>query len=581
MPIDPLLSLAHTIASAPGTQAVLLGSGVSRSARVPTGWEVTLDLVRHVAVLAGVTTDVDPVAWYEKTYGAPPDYSMLIGSLAKTAAERRVLLQAYFEPSDEEKEAGAKTPTLAHRSIAQLAARGFFRVILTTNFDKLIEVALRDEGVEPIVVSTADAIEGAAPLVHQRCLVVKLHGDYLDDRIKNTETELSVYDPRMDMYLDRILDEFGLIVCGWSGDWDPALRAAFERCKSRRYTTSWATFGAPGARAESLISLRGAQVISIAGADHFFESLADKVTSLAELGTATPLSIATAVASLKRYVAEDRHRVRLGDLLTEETNRVARHVREDFPLQGGPAPTMEAAALRIRKMDAATEIIRALYFHGSRLAAASQESIFLRPLALLTPPEDVAGYTFWIDMARYPMVSILYSGALGALVSQNWGLLRKLLTLRYRSNGRERIACDRLVAISALPTEAANALFNPQRRHTAASDHLADLLTPVAAELHPDPQLLFDELEVWVALAHLDVVRDLSAAPIWMPPGRFGWRGRFHDGHQPGLLLAEADAAGQDWSPLSAGWFGGRVERWAEVKGAFTEVYGRLASSMW
>ena len=72
LPIDPLLSLAHTIASAPGTQAVLLGSGVSRSARVPTGWEVTLDLVRRVAVLGGVTTDADPMAWYQRLTGFRP-----------------------------------------------------------------------------------------------------------------------------------------------------------------------------------------------------------------------------------------------------------------------------------------------------------------------------------------------------------------------------------------------------------------------------------------------------------------------------------------------------------------------------
>ena len=94
-------------------------------------------------------------------------------------------------------------------------------------------------------------------------------------------------------------------------------------------------------------------------------------------------------------------------------------------------------------------------------------------------------------------------------------------------------------------------------------------------------KLLFDELEVWVALAHLDVVRDLNAPPIWMPPGRFCLRGQGRDGGQPSLLLAEADATGQQWQPLASGWFGGRVERWEEVKAAFTDVYGRLASAMW
>ena len=501
--------------------------------------------------------------------------------MAKTPAERRALLQGYFEPTPEEREAGIKTPTPAHRAIARLVARGFVRVILTTNFDRLLEAALRDEGIEPVVVSTADAMEGAVPVTHQRCLVVKLHGDYLDDRIKNTEAELAAYDPRMDAYLDRILDEFGLIVCGWSGDWDPALRSAIERCKSRRYTTTWVAVGKPSTRASSLIALRGAQLVTTTGADAFFGSLAEKVVSLADLGTMPPASVATAVASLKRYVAEDRHRVRLDDLIMEEASRLAGQLAADFPFQGGASPTPELAAVRVRRMDAATEILRNLFFHGCRLAVASQEPVFQRGLALLAPPENVSGYKIWLDMARYPIASIVYAGALGALAAGNYRLLRKLLVFSYRVNGRERIACDRLAAASVLPTEAANALFTPQRRHTPTSDHLADVVGRLATGLHPDPELLFDELEIWVALAHLDVVRDLKSPPLWMPPGRFGWRGQWHNGYQPGLLLAEATAAGSDWPPIAAGWFGGKMERWNEVSAAFTEVHHRIASSMW
>jgi hypothetical protein len=40
--IEPELSLAFSVRSGPGTYAILLGSGVSRAAGVPTGWEVTL-----------------------------------------------------------------------------------------------------------------------------------------------------------------------------------------------------------------------------------------------------------------------------------------------------------------------------------------------------------------------------------------------------------------------------------------------------------------------------------------------------------------------------------------------------------
>ena len=53
MIIDPITSLAFSVYENKGVYALLLGSGVSRSAFIPTGWEITLDLVRRVAKLIG------------------------------------------------------------------------------------------------------------------------------------------------------------------------------------------------------------------------------------------------------------------------------------------------------------------------------------------------------------------------------------------------------------------------------------------------------------------------------------------------------------------------------------------------
>ena len=67
--------------------------------------------------------------------------------------------------------------------------------------------------------------------------MLKLHGDYLNTRIRNTPQELEKYPEEYNRLLDRIFDEFGLIVCGWSAEWDAALRDAIYRAVSRRYTT--------------------------------------------------------------------------------------------------------------------------------------------------------------------------------------------------------------------------------------------------------------------------------------------------------------------------------------------------------
>ena len=230
--IDPLHSLAFTIQANRGVYALLLGSGISRAAKIPTGWEITLDLVRKLASLHDETCDPDPESWYRSRFEKEPDYSELLDDLAKTPSDRQQLLRVYWEASDEEREEGLKQPTEAHRAIAALTAGGFIRLIVTTNFDRLLEQALNDAGVVPTVLSSPDHVKGAVPLIHTECCVFKVHGDYLDTRIRNTSSELAHYPAEFDRLLDRIFDEFGVIVCGWSGEWDAAMRSAIMRASS-------------------------------------------------------------------------------------------------------------------------------------------------------------------------------------------------------------------------------------------------------------------------------------------------------------------------------------------------------------
>jgi hypothetical protein len=420
--IDPLLSVAHSVQSNKGVFGVLLGSGVSRSAGIPTGWEVTLDLARRLAKLEDDDPGDDLEGWYTGKYGEAPDYSRLLDGLAKTPAERRRLLHAFFEPTDDEHEDGVKEPTEAHRAIARLVARGYVKVIVTTNFDRLMERALRDEGVEPTVISTSDGAAGAAPIVHQRCVVLKLHGDYLDDRIKNTEAELANYDPVMETYLDRVLDEFGFIICGWSGEWDPALRAAFERSPSRRYTTYWACNHPPGPKAANLISLRQAQVLTIKDADTFFTTIEEKVASLEELRAPGPLSVSAAVASLKRYIADPRQRVRLHDLVMDEIDQVRRHLATDFPAS---EPWLTGTELndefcrRARGYENSTEILQHLFFHGGFWAETEQQDVFVRGLQMIVPSATSTGIDIWLTLQKYPATLLFYAAGIGAVVGGN------------------------------------------------------------------------------------------------------------------------------------------------------------------
>ena len=190
--IDPLVSLAFSIQANRGVYALMLGSGVSRSAQIPTGWAIVLDLIRKLAKLEREDCEPEPAAWYKDRFGKDPDYSELLDAIAKSPAERNQLLRDYFEPDEEEREEGIKLPTVAHKAIAKMVARGYIRVVVTTNFDHLLEKALTEEGIEPTVISTADSVKGALPLVHTNCTIIKVNGDYLDTRIRNTREELAI-----------------------------------------------------------------------------------------------------------------------------------------------------------------------------------------------------------------------------------------------------------------------------------------------------------------------------------------------------------------------------------------------------
>jgi hypothetical protein len=204
-----------------------------------------------------------------------------------------------------------------------------------------------------------------------------VHGYYLYIRIKNTPQELSRYDRRFNRLLHRVFDEYGLIICGWSAEWDTALRAALERCSTHRFTTFWAARGKIGKSAEKLITLRRAQLISIREADAFFRDLTEKVKALDELPVPHPQSAQVAVANLKRYLTDDRHKIRLHDLMMQETDRLSSQLSdEQFPIQGissTPQNILKEIPERLLRYEKLSDVLLALMITGCYWGEDSQK----------------------------------------------------------------------------------------------------------------------------------------------------------------------------------------------------------------
>ncbi|MDE0100137.1 MAG: SIR2 family protein [Truepera sp.] len=507
--IDPIHSLAFSVQANRGVYALLVGSGVSRAAEIPTGWEVTLDLIRKLAGLYNETCDPDPELWYREKFGSDANYSDLLDGLAKTPAERQQLLREYFEPNDQEREEGKKEPTAAHRAIAALVKQGFTRVIITTNFDRLLETALNSEGIVPTIVSSPDQIQGALPLIHTQCCVFKVHGDYLDTRIRNTPAELEQYPPEYDQLLDRIFDEFGLIVCGWSAEWDGALRSALTRAPSRRFTTYWAVRGKPGDEAQRLISHRRAQVIPIEDADSFFQTVQQYVESIEEFSRPHPLSTEAAVASLKRYISEPRHEVRLSDLVDETVKQVVEVTSsEAFALTADPDG--ESATTRLKRYEEVCSTLIAMALVGGFWAKEEHHHVWRRALERLDLKSWSGVSSLWLQLHRYPSTLLLYALGLSAVEASQLQFLNYLLTTPIlRHKDQKYVPAVRLLLLSRFLHEGMTR--ERLRKEGLVNSHdlprdkwIYEPLWPYAERIIPDKgryTLVFDRLEILMALS--------------------------------------------------------------------------------
>lgn len=422
MPLDPIVSLSVALAEAPGTCAFFLGSGVSRDAGVPTGWEVMRAGLRRLHQLEteseAPANDEELAAWQANTGREEMTYSDLLETIAPDRAVRREYLAGFFE----EKEPG---PT--HEALADLAKQGLVKVFITTNFDRLLERALQARGIQPTVVSSDADLAVGVPREHASCLVLKPHGDYLQQTIRNTPAELAALDPGITTELGEILARYALVVLGYSGS-DEAIANAL-RARRSRYGLWWVSRGDPAPAAAALIEATGGRVIRRDTAAEFLADLARRLRIFAAHPTGeTPETVHDATLALLR---EGDH-IGLEQELRRERHwfgtELARVVDEAHAL-GLPnettIPTVYEALRPIIERRLASLLPLGLY-------DAEQFGVEIRDLGRLLSSRPLrGGYVFWSALAEWSCSWLGYvCGALflrldrieplGPLVSTTW-----------------------------------------------------------------------------------------------------------------------------------------------------------------
>ena len=211
----------------------LLGAGASAAARVPTADHIMMDLLlRMYADAHGLirqklslseARDVERIRdYYNNRNGMPPladpsAYSAAFQLALPDEGARRRHLRSLFE---------GRSPSYGQRILGAFVAAGLTDLVITTNFDDLIEKAV--EQAQTTRNDPARHRLGVADLGNpsQANLALsdddfpflfKLHGDFRDRELKNLESELQTQDANMRQAVLDASRRFGLAVVGYSG----------------------------------------------------------------------------------------------------------------------------------------------------------------------------------------------------------------------------------------------------------------------------------------------------------------------------------------------------------------------------
>jgi len=586
---DIIIKLAFAIYSSSGVYALLLGSGISRDAKIPTGWEITLDIIKKIATIEEEKPK-DLEKWYQEKYQESPEYSKLLKKLNLTPSERANLLRPYFEPTAKDMEDGLKMPTLAHKCISLLVKHGFIRIILTTNFDHLLEKALSEEGITPTVIRTEDEMEGAMPFVHNNCTVIKLHGDYMDTRIKNTPEELSKYSKKVDKYLDRVLDEFGLIVCGWSAKYDIALRDALYRRKNRRFSTYWTVKGKLLEEATQLINHLKAEEIPIESANKFFTQLLEKVEALKHIERPHPLILPLAIETTKKYLSEDKYRIKLYDFVSEEVQRIYYSFNSECFVNVENNLTKETFQKRLQEYKESLAILIGILNAIIYFDKGKHSELIKLSMERLIPQKSTLQEHYSFN--RFPLLILTYSIGIISLVSRNYKSLAALFLNSYFYDGdTEKHIIEIINQQSVFASKWKTWLPNFPEKGTAktpVSDYLNSYMRDIVNTYLPDDKKyeeFFDIFEYLTGLIYLDIINEGKSINFNTSTiGRFAWKGGtpFNRGGLPQSIKDFTENGlnqGDKWPLLKEGFFHGSVDRFKECCGAYESIIEEVSKN--
>lgn len=208
---DHLINIIESTKDHRPNFVLFLGAGASVSSGVKNAGQMIAEW-RSMYYKINKMGDVKIDDFYSKIpwAGTDQEYSQLFELLYDEPSQRREFIESCLKDA---------SPAWGYIFLVNLLAHNVFNTIFTTNFDDLINEACYtySTNVRPIVCAHDSSITSLR-ITSQRPKVIKLHGDFLYDNLKNTVRELETLEKNMLEKFRQYASEFGFIFIGYSGN---------------------------------------------------------------------------------------------------------------------------------------------------------------------------------------------------------------------------------------------------------------------------------------------------------------------------------------------------------------------------
>lgn len=189
--------------------SILIGAGASYSSGVKSTGQIIKEWRKQLYKQSKSKKKFDDWFLEQNWYKDDEEYSILFEMLYDKPSQRRNFIEQCVK--------NAK-PSWGYIYLANLIAENYFNVCFTPNFDDLLnEACCFYANIKPIVCAH-DSVVADIRVTSKRPKIIKLHGDFLYDSIKNTISETETLEKNMRDKFSQFAREYGLIVIGYGGN---------------------------------------------------------------------------------------------------------------------------------------------------------------------------------------------------------------------------------------------------------------------------------------------------------------------------------------------------------------------------